>query len=88
MLAVEWFNYLPAIAVVQETYICASAVIVEANLSLLGAGTPPEIASWGNIMAEGRAYIQIAFWVILFPWLFLAAVDAALHRWLRITASQ
>ena len=39
---------------VQATYICASAVIVEAYLSFLGAGTPPEIPSWGNMMAEGR----------------------------------
>ena len=65
--------------IVQGTYICASAVIVEAYLSFLGAGTPPEIASWGNIMAEGRAYIQIAFWIILFPGLFLAMTVLAIN---------
>ena len=65
--------------IVQGTYICASAVIVEAYLSFLGAGTPPEIASWGNIMAEGRAYIQIAFWIILFPGLFLAVTVLAIN---------
>ena len=53
--------------IVQGTYICASAIIVEAYLSFLGAGTPPEISSWGNIMAEGRAYVRIAFWIWLFP---------------------
>lgn len=58
--------------IVQGTYICASAVIFEAYLSFLGAGTPPEIPSWGNIMAEGRAYVRIAFWIILFPGLCLA----------------
>ena len=46
--------------IVQATYICASAVIVEAYLSFLGAGTPPHIPSWGNIMAEGRPYVQLA----------------------------
>ena len=43
--------------IVQGTYICASAVIFEAYLSFLGAGTPPNIPSWGNIMAEGRTYV-------------------------------
>ena len=61
---------LPALVaplLVQGTYICASAILVEAYLSFLGAGTPPVIPSWGNIMAEGRAYVQLAFWIILFP---------------------
>jgi peptide/nickel transport system permease protein len=65
--------------IVQGTYICASAVILEAYLSFLGAGTPPEIASWGNIMAEGRAYVQIAFWIILFPGLCLACTVLAIN---------
>jgi peptide/nickel transport system permease protein len=67
---------LPALVaplIVQGTYICASAMLLEAYLSFLGAGTPPHIPSWGNIMAEGRAYVQLAFWIILFPGLFLAA---------------
>lgn len=69
------FYILPALVaplIVQGTYICASAILVEAYLSFLGAGTPPHIPSWGNIMAEGRAYVQLAFWIILFPGLFLA----------------
>jgi peptide/nickel transport system permease protein len=57
--------------IVQATYICASAVIFEAYLGFLGAGTPPEIPSWGNIMAEGRVYIQLGFWIVLFPGIFL-----------------
>ena len=40
--------------IVQGTFISASAVLFEAYLSFLGAGTPPEIPSWGNMMAEGR----------------------------------
>jgi len=73
---------LPALVaplVVQGTYICASAILFEAYLSFLGAGTPPFIPSWGNIMAEGRAYVQLAFWIILFPGLFLAATVLAIN---------
>jgi len=73
---------LPALVaplLVQGTYICASAILVEAYLSFLGAGTPPVIPSWGNIMAEGRAYVQLAFWIILFPGVFLAATVLAIN---------
>jgi peptide/nickel transport system permease protein len=73
---------LPALVaplLVQGTYICASAILVEAYLSFLGAGTPPVIPSWGNIMAEGRAYVQLAFWIILFPGIFLAATVLAVN---------
>ena len=64
---------------VQATYICASAVIVEAYLSFLGAGTPPNVPSWGNIMAEGRSYVQLAFWIIFFPGLFVAMTVLAIN---------
>ncbi len=57
--------------IVQGTFICSSAVLFEAYLSFLGAGTPPEIPSWGNMMAEGRAVVQLAFNIILFPGIFL-----------------
>ncbi len=50
---------------VQATYICASAMITEAILSFIGAGTPPNIPSWGNIMAEARSLFQIARYLIL-----------------------
>jgi peptide/nickel transport system permease protein len=57
---------------VQATYICASAMLTEAILSFLGAGTPPNIPSWGNVMAEGRSLFQIATYLIFFPGLFLS----------------
>ena len=47
-------------------------MIVEALLSFLGAGTPPEVPSWGNMMAEGRVFFQIKPWIIFFPGLCLA----------------
>ncbi|MBI4012200.1 MAG: ABC transporter permease [Candidatus Rokubacteria bacterium] len=64
---------------VQATYICAAAVLIEAALGFLGAGTPPEIPSWGNIMAEGRTSFQISPWAILFPGTFLAATVLAIN---------
>ena len=65
--------------IVQATYVCASAVVIEAILSFLGAGTPPEIPSWGNIMAEGRTYFQIAPWIIFFPGVMLAITVLAVN---------
>ena len=59
---------------VQATYVCAAAVIVEALLSFLGAGTPPEIPSWGNMMAEGRVYFQIKPWMLFYPGICLAVM--------------
>jgi peptide/nickel transport system permease protein len=64
---------------VQATYIFASAMIIEAVLSFIGAGTPPTIPSWGNILAEGRSVFQVAFHVILFPGLFLSATVLAVN---------
>jgi peptide/nickel transport system permease protein len=57
---------------VLATYICASAMIIEAILSFIGAGTPPITPSWGNIMAEGRALWQIKPFIIFFPAIFLS----------------
>ena len=64
---------------VQGTYICASAMITEAILSFIGAGTPPTIPSWGNIMAEGRSVFQIAYYIILFPGIFLSVAVLAVN---------
>jgi peptide/nickel transport system permease protein len=64
---------------VQATYVCAGAMITEAILSFLGAGTPPEIPSWGNIMAEGRQFFELTPWIILFPGLFLALTVLAVN---------
>jgi peptide/nickel transport system permease protein len=64
-------NVLPPV-LVQASFIAASAMITEAALSFIGAGTPANIPSWGSIMAEGRSYFQIAYHIILFPGIFLA----------------
>jgi peptide/nickel transport system permease protein len=64
---------------VQGTYICASAMITEAILSFIGAGTPPNIPSWGNIMAEARSLFQIAGYLILFPGVCLSLTVLAVN---------
>ena len=65
--------------IVQATFVCASAIQVEAILSFLGVGIPPEIPTWGNIMAEGRALFRVFPHNILFPGMFLAATVLAVN---------
>ncbi len=64
-------NCIPPL-IVQATYVCASAMLTEAILSFLGAGTPPIIPSWGNMVAEARLLFQIAPWNLLYPGIALA----------------
>ena len=64
---------------VQATYVCASAMITEAILSFIGAGTPPNIPSWGNIMAEASSLFQIAGYLSLFPGIFLSLTVLAVN---------
>ena len=64
---------------VQATYICAAAMITEAILSFIGAGTPPIIPSWGNIMAEGRALWQVKPYIVFFPAVFLSITVLAVN---------
>jgi peptide/nickel transport system permease protein len=53
--------------IVQASFVFAAAVLTEAALSFLGVGVPPFIPSWGNILAEGRLYLQQAPWLVLYP---------------------
>jgi peptide/nickel transport system permease protein len=74
-LRTMWRHIVPntmATLLVQGTYIAASAMITEAILSFIGAGTPPTVPSWGNIMAEGRAVFLVAYYIVLFPGIFLS----------------
>jgi len=75
-------HILPSTAaplIVQGTFICASAILTEAGLSFLGAGTPPEIPTWGNMIASSRLYLQIAPWTIFAPGICLALVVLAVN---------
>lgn len=76
ILAFHVFPGTIASLIIQGTYTCAVAIIIEASLSFLGAGIPPDVPSWGIIMAEGKEHVVLAFWIILFPGiaLFLAVL--------------
>ena len=77
-----WRHILPNIVaplLVQATYVCASAMITEAILSFIGAGTPPNIPSWGNIMAEGRSMFQLAGYLVFFPGICLSLTVLAVN---------
>jgi len=76
------FHILPntvAPLIVQATYICASAILIEAILSFLGIGIPTTTPTWGNIMAEGRGLIQLFPHNLLFPGIFLALTVLAVN---------
>jgi peptide/nickel transport system permease protein len=77
-----WRHIVPntlAALMVQATFICASAMITEAILSFIGAGTPPTVPSWGNIMADGRALWQIKPFIVFFPAVFLSITVLAVN---------
>ncbi|VTU26462.1 ABC transporter permease [Variovorax sp. PBL-E5] len=65
--------------VVQATFVAASAVLTEAVLSFLGVGVPAQTPSWGNMMAEGRNFVAVAFHIILYPGILLALTVLAIN---------
>jgi peptide/nickel transport system permease protein len=67
---IVWRHILPnclSPVIVQGSFVFAAAVLTEAALSFLGVGVPPYVPSWGNILAEGRLYLQQAPWLVLYP---------------------
>jgi peptide/nickel transport system permease protein len=82
MPKIIWRHILPntlAPLMVLATFICAAAMITEAILSFIGAGTPPIVPSWGNIMAEGRALWQVKPYIVFFPAVFLSITVLAVN---------
>jgi peptide/nickel transport system permease protein len=77
-----WRHILPnamAPLLVQGTFVAASAVLTEAILSFLGLGLPPDVPTWGNIMAEGRVQFSIQPGNVLYPALFLVPTVLAIN---------
>jgi peptide/nickel transport system permease protein len=77
-----WRHILPNVVaplIVQATFVAASAVLIEAALSFLGAGIPSQIPTWGNMMAEGRNVVAVAFHIILYPGMLLAVTVLAIN---------
>jgi peptide/nickel transport system permease protein len=65
--------------IVQGTYITASAILVEAGLSFLGVGVPPDVPTWGNMIASSRLFVARAPWTIFAPGTLLALVILAVN---------
>jgi peptide/nickel transport system permease protein len=74
MPKIIWRHLLPAVVsplTVQATFVGSAAIVIEASLSFIGAGTPPTIPSWGNIMSDGKALWQIKPYLVFMPAVFL-----------------
>ncbi|MER9793358.1 ABC transporter permease [Mesorhizobium sp. M0213] len=79
---VLWRHILPSTIpalMVQGATVCASAILTEAGLSFLGVGVPPEIPSWGNMIASSRLYLAIAPMTIFAPGICLAVTVLAVN---------
>lgn len=79
---IMWRHILPNTMgplIVDGTFICASAIMIEATLSFLGVGLPPDIPTWGNVIAEGSAQFNQYPHNIFFPGLFLALTVLAVN---------
>jgi peptide/nickel transport system permease protein len=77
-----WRHILPNLispVLVQVSFIFAYAILAEAGLSFLGVGVPPEVPTWGTMVAGGQAYAHRAFWVVLFPGLAIIATALSLQ---------
>jgi peptide/nickel transport system permease protein len=65
--------------IVQATFVVAFAILTEASLSFLGAGVPPDTPTWGGIVSSGQPRLQQAWWISVFPGLFLFATILAIN---------
>ena len=75
-MRIIWLNIMPNVistVLVQVSFIFATAVISEASLSFLGVGIPVPEPSWGNIINEGKTVIFQAWWMVVYPGIFIAA---------------
>lgn len=66
-------------ALVIGTFAMAAAIIAEAALSFLGLGVPPQIPTWGSMLADGRAYVSTSWWMSFFPGLAIFATVLAIN---------
>lgn len=77
-----WINMAPNVMsplIVQATFVFADSIITEAALSFLGAGVPPPAPSWGNILLDGKTLIYNAWWMTVFPGIFIMATILAIN---------
>ena len=77
-----WRHILPNLVspiTVQGTFIFAYAILAEAALSFLGVGVPPEIPTWGTMVAGSQQYAHQALWIVLFPGLAIIVTALSLQ---------
>lgn len=77
-----WRHVLPSTIpplMVQSAMVCADAIMIEAGLSFLGVGVPPEIPSWGNMISSSRLYLASVPLTIFAPGIFLAVTVLAVN---------
>jgi peptide/nickel transport system permease protein len=73
-------------AVVLATFAVAQAIVTEAALSFLGLGVGVQVPTWGNMLADGRAYVATAWWLAMFPGIAISLVVLSINLlgdWLR-----
>lgn len=73
-------------AIITVTLFVPQVILYEAALSFLGLGVPPPTPTWGSMIADGRTYVETAWWISVFPGLFLMVVVLAVNmlgEWLR-----
>jgi peptide/nickel transport system permease protein len=72
--------------IVVASFTMASTILAEAGLSFLGLGLPPTIPSWGQMLSDGRDYIQSAWWIAVVPGLMISLTVLGINLlgdWLR-----
>jgi peptide/nickel transport system permease protein len=67
ILFIHILNNIASPILVQATFIFAYAVLAEAGLSFLGVGVPPELPTWGTMIASGQQFAHQAIWLVVFP---------------------
>ncbi len=65
--------------IVYTTLLIPQNILFEAALSYLGLGVPPDVASWGSLLNQAQAYYDVAWWLMLFPGLFLVMTTLAFN---------
>lgn len=75
-------HMLPNVAatyIVLVTLTLGFAIVVEAALSFLGVGIPPDVATWGSMLELGRRHIDTQYWLVIFPGVTIAVVVFAVN---------
>jgi peptide/nickel transport system permease protein len=79
MLLLHMLPNLVNTIIVMASLQVAAAILLESTLSFLGVGVPPPTPTWGTMVAEGRPYVELAWWVVTFPGLAIMATVLSIN---------